>query len=216
VAKGADRRGVPDLAILRLSSASRRPVHPVSRQGFPAGELFRMEKVTPVDGVPGIVGRQEENRDCSAMSDSFFAPLFTHAGSPVVSLTGCPTVNGNSGSPIFGADGTLRGLHFAADDADDEWFRAKHLNVKGKRPLEINYNDNFSCLSLPAEAGAGDAGASCRSAPLENAAYRAVRQAGGVVGLSFNDFESYEPVRDAHGRELRISVDEVGRILRIR
>jgi hypothetical protein len=103
-----------DYAFLKLATPVRgRSFVSVSNEGI--GDLTRISifKIDPTPlgpkpeaGMEGVVTKVE----CKAIQNSIMNPYYQIKTSPLVMLSPCPIIKGNSGSGLIAEDGTLRGI----------------------------------------------------------------------------------------------------------
>lgn len=97
----------PDLALLRLAKKTRRPAPALNRAGTPSGSALLSAKVDPdLKNLRGVL----RTETCETAALSYRMPIYRDAASPALVLGDCTSVPGNSGSPLFSADGRLAGL----------------------------------------------------------------------------------------------------------
>lgn len=136
-----------DYAFLRMKAPSARPYFQLSRGGFADEEILKFERVSPVKVADGVAGVQDVV-SCRAVQHSLLAPFFVRSEAPVGLLADCAPVYGNSGSPILGADGTIRGVIHAK-----EGFTAGYLARKGIKLADglakHGFATNYACLEIP-------------------------------------------------------------------
>lgn len=162
----------PDYAFYRLKSPSRRPYLRISRAGFAEGEEISFERVNPVKAEGKIYGVQEKLR-CRAVEHSLLSVTATHPLAPITMVGDCAPVFGNSGSPLTGRDGSIRGVIHAKAGVTDQWFKAKKLELpEGLAPH--GFGSNYACLPLPAEVNAPTMAAACAAIPPANESYAAL------------------------------------------
>lgn len=144
-------RGKPeeaaDYAFLRLKAASMRPFLVLSREGFADEEMLKLERVSPVKAEGGVAGVQEVV-SCRVAQHSLLAPFFVQKDAAVGLLTECTPVYGNSGSPLRGTDGTMRGVIHAKAGFTASYFARKGIHLAdGMAPH--GFATNYACLELP-------------------------------------------------------------------
>lgn len=97
----------PDLALLRLERKTKRSVPSLNRAGTPNAAALLSAKVDPdLKRLRGVL----RTETCEAAAGSYRMPIYRDASSPALVLGDCTSVPGNSGSPLFSADGSLVGL----------------------------------------------------------------------------------------------------------
>lgn len=155
-----------DLAYFQLERPSNRPVLGLSRAGFADGETYDVHRVTPVR--PGRQGELEKVR-CKAIFGSrmFSAPL--DGKDTGILFVDCPIVVGNSGSPILGADGAVRGVIFAVVDRVRYHSLFSTMVERGSQVPALNdlafmsLGSNLACLPDPSNVDGGNLPEACRN-----------------------------------------------------
>ncbi len=134
----------PDYAFIKLKTSPRRKHLEISQQGFPDKSKVTIYKMDPDnEGLRGVIRKIE----CQAIQNSIINPYFTSDTAPLVLLTNCPIVKGNSGSPLILSDGNAHGIVSATVDLP----MTKSLRDRiGSSPkLSFGFGSNFSCLTNP-------------------------------------------------------------------
>ena len=134
----------PDYAFIKLKTSPRRQPLEISQQGFPDRSKVTIYKLDPDPvGAHGVVRRIE----CLAIQNSIINPYFTSDTAPLVLLTNCPIIKGNSGSPLILADGEAHGVVSAT--VEMPMTKALHDRIGSSPKLSFGFGSNFSCLTHP-------------------------------------------------------------------
>ena len=134
----------PDYAFIKLKSSPRRRPLEISQQGFPDHSKVTLYKMDPdPEGRHGVVRKIE----CLAIQNSIINPYFTSDTAPMVLLTNCPIVKGNSGSPLLLSDGEAHGVVSATIEMP--MTKALHDRIGSSPKLNFGFGSNFSCLTNP-------------------------------------------------------------------
>ncbi len=134
----------PDYAFIKLKTSPQRQPLEISQQGFPDQSKVTIYKMDPdAEGSHGIVRRIQ----CLAIQNSIINPYFTSDTSPLVLLTNCPIIKGNSGSPLILADGQAHGVVSAT--VEMPMTKALHDRIGSNPKLSFGFGSNFSCLTNP-------------------------------------------------------------------
>jgi V8-like Glu-specific endopeptidase len=200
----------PDYAFFRLKKASRRPFNRISRAGFADGEEITFEHVDPVKAEGKVYGVQKAIQ-CRAIQHSMLSISFTHNLAPVGLFEDCKVIFGNSGSPLIGRDGTIRGVMHAKPGVTEQSLKAKKITLT-EALTEHGFGTNYACRPLPAEVNAPGFPAACAQVSPVNKSFAALdalvrdkaptllagRNLGGIQGawdeLNFpKGFVKYEP-----------------------
>ena len=142
-----------DYAFYRVARPSKRAPLVLSRGGFPDNESLVIEKVDPVFGSSVIRGVQRRAR-CSARAHTFIAPAFTGPADLNPTLFDCATREGNSGSPLRAADGTVRGIYqsYVETKAFPFSLNFKQIRIEGAAAVPpISWATNFAAVEIPLE-----------------------------------------------------------------
>ncbi|RZA09688.1 MAG: serine protease [Proteobacteria bacterium] len=170
----------PDYAFYRLKTKSLRPFLRVSRAGFADGEAVNFERVDPVKAEGKIYGVQYPHT-CTAIQHSLTSIAATRDNAPIVMVADCPTIWGNSGSPLIGRDGTIRGVIQAKEGVTAAMFKAKKLTQL--EPLARHgFGTNYACAKLPPEVNAPPVAASCALPLPRNLSYSKLDAARDAAG----------------------------------
>ncbi|MBL7671948.1 MAG: hypothetical protein JNM39_15780 [Bdellovibrionaceae bacterium] len=155
----------PDYAFLKLATPvrGRLPVS-VSTEGI--GDLTRLTiykidptplRAEPGAGMEGVVKKVE----CKAVQGSIMNPYYQSQTSPLVMLSPCPIIKGNSGSGLIADDGTLRGFV----SSYGELLVPEKLKKKLKEQVEkfeSASGTNMSCVPWPVGDGSIPKSEACR------------------------------------------------------
>lgn len=96
-----------DFAFVRLGAKLDRPILKFDTGGIDDAEVLKVTRMSPqMDELKGVMSDLE----CKAVQNTVVTPMFKSRFSPVVHVNDCPIVRGNSGSPMFGADGRIKGI----------------------------------------------------------------------------------------------------------
>ncbi len=137
----------PDYAFLRVESDFFRPPISVSRRGIKDQEILTVRRMSPTkDG--GVMNTIR----CKAVQNSMMNPHFKNDFSPLVFMSQCPIVRGNSGSPILSIDGLALGVVSTAHEVKEgdkfgtgsnfACVEAGFLGLYANLPIQCK--DNFS------------------------------------------------------------------------
>ncbi|QDK38483.1 trypsin-like peptidase domain-containing protein [Bdellovibrio sp. NC01] len=190
----------PDYAFLKLThKASRKPVA-INTSGVANNEMLTIFKVDPHEDI-GLLRKVT----CAAAQKSMLNPLFKSEQSSVISLVPCDIVSGNSGSPIFSAQGDVKAL----------------INSKGlpaDMPVNVDRFDvafasNLACLNIP-ELGLKNQNTECHSskdrAAIRNASGELVRDAVHPLMMNFTKAvgEQYRNIHEQTKNFLKWQADQ--------
>lgn len=95
-----------DYTILKLKTATKRTPLKLSARGFKdreAATLYRVQMQDEPNHYDGV----QSKLDCQAAYGTFLYPHLNLASDSLMSFSGCPVVEGNSGSPILNANGEV-------------------------------------------------------------------------------------------------------------
>ncbi len=96
-----------DFAFLRLATKTNRPRLVLDTRGIDDGEILKVIRMTPIlEHMKGVISDVK----CRAVQNTVVTPLFKSRLSPVVHVNDCPIVKGNSGAPLLGANGRVKGI----------------------------------------------------------------------------------------------------------
>ncbi len=144
-----------DYALLHLKKMSTRSLVHVDTSGIDDDEPITLFKVDPQDdGKKGVIRRDQ----CRAVQKSIYNPLFISKETPIISLIPCSVVQGNSGSPMISANGSLKGLINSTLVSPD--------NLDNDKKISAANGTSFTCLNVTELGITGKAASSlCRSSP---------------------------------------------------
>lgn len=148
-----------DFAFLRLGKSLKRWPVPLSTAGISDLSEISIYKVDPIkseSGTLGVVRRTE----CKAVQRNLDNPYFLEDQSPLISLFGCETKNGNSGSGLVGSDGSLRGVVSSIKQFSFPLDLQKKYGVNTKE-LQTSQGTNLACIAFPSELQRGPLPSSC-------------------------------------------------------
>lgn len=100
--------GLPDYAFIELDRAIARTPLRLSQDGLADEAAVTIFKVNPIssDKLAGLM----ERKQCKALQRTLVIPSFDRADRPIVMLSGCNTIQGNSGSPVLDESGAVRAI----------------------------------------------------------------------------------------------------------
>lgn len=104
---GEEAKQQTDFAFIRLATTSSRPILEFDTSGVDDGETLKLIRMTPqMELLIGVISELE----CRAVQNTVVTPVFKSRFSPVVHVNDCPIVKGNSGSPMLGKNGRIKGI----------------------------------------------------------------------------------------------------------
>lgn len=139
-----------DFAFVKLAQSLQRPVAVFSQLGFADMSIVTLYKVDPTKGANTFEGVVKKIQ-CNAIQNSLMNPFFQSDTSPLVMLSSCPIVPGNSGSGIIASDGTIRGVAgtFIKQTFSDP--ELKKIVETETGATQAASGTNFSCVPSPLE-----------------------------------------------------------------
>ncbi|HUP58184.1 MAG TPA: serine protease [Bdellovibrionota bacterium] len=152
-----------DIAFLSLKERTKRPELRVSREGFPDASHVSVVKVNPIKGSNYPLGVMQTVQ-CRVSMHTQRLPAFDDQKSPVISLSTCEIVGGNSGGPIVDARGEVRGIIQAVFNTTQGIAPESLLESRTER---LNMGTSLACVRTPLDGGVGFPDA-CRYLPGMN------------------------------------------------
>jgi hypothetical protein len=143
----------PDFAFLKLSHpASGAPLE-LDGSGIADQDELEVFKLDP-SHTPDQLRATLTRAHCRASMAPIFLPAYSDARNPVVAVSGCEIVPGNSGSPLLDAEGRVRGLIHATILKDHLEPLLTGTPHDALEPMAVA--TNFSCVPAPgSEQGTG-------------------------------------------------------------
>lgn len=130
-----------DVAYLELDEPVSRRLVRLSREGLEDGLSLNLWKVDVVNETEGIIRKEV----CRVALKTYVNPISDTKFSPVATVTGCDFKNGNTGAPLLGPQGLMRGI--LSQSLDDEMSRFLKETGLLIEPLEsIAHVSNAACL----------------------------------------------------------------------
>lgn len=158
-----------DYAFLQLANpVSRLPV-PVSTDGIADFSPMTIYKVDPTPlnspsansssgtGMEGVIQKIQ----CKSVQNSIMNPYYRDPLSPLVMLSPCSIIKGNSGSGVIGPDGTLRGLINSYGELLVPETIKKRLKSQVEK-FESASGSNMSCIPWPINGSGSILSDACR------------------------------------------------------
>jgi hypothetical protein len=152
-----------DYAYIKLARSVNRPVVRQTQSGFENNKLYHLHKINPGRLSEGMAG-QMQKVDCLSMYDSAIFSQRLDAQSQTSFLVDCPVLKGNSGSPVFDDQGSVRGVIYAFVD---KGIISRVLAKNGSKVpalddiAAVNVASNFACLTLPGDPDGRNLPPSC-------------------------------------------------------
>jgi len=139
-----------DYAFFRVERKSVRPAMPIAKDGIADGQSLLVHRMMFQEaGDKAIL----ETIACPAVQKSLLNPFFVHSKSPLVFLTPCPIIEGNSGSPIVDQQGRVRAILNATHRGripTDLGFVRKDIS---ERDVSAGSGSNLACVNTDAILG---------------------------------------------------------------
>jgi hypothetical protein len=152
-----------DIAFLSLKESSKRPPLRVSRDGFPDGDHVKVVKVNPVKGGRFPLGVMQTVQ-CRITQHTQRLPAFDDTKSPVISLSTCEIVGGNSGGPIIDERDHVRGIIQAVFNITQGIAPDSLLAGRSER---LSMGTSLACIRTPLDGGVSFPEA-CKYLPVMN------------------------------------------------
>ncbi|MCO5143864.1 MAG: S1 family peptidase [Oligoflexia bacterium] len=138
-----------DYAYIKLAKSSNRPYFEMSREGFSDNELVHLYKMNPISAANGFSGELKKVV-CRTVMDSLLPKKFDVQSntSSVVTFADCQVIPGNSGGPIVGASGKVKGVIFALlrVQANIENLARYGINSTSTTHRYMSLGTNLRCL----------------------------------------------------------------------
>ncbi|MBN21651.1 MAG: hypothetical protein CL678_10230 [Bdellovibrionaceae bacterium] len=146
--EGKKRSTTPDYAIIELDSVSDHPPLSISRNGFSHKENLKIFKMQLNEkSIPSGSLKQES---CTTIQGSLILPQFNHKTAPIVSLSGCHNIPGNSGAPIIDSEGKVRGIHYASlTSYGEKLFKQRWKTSIHTETRYMSFTTNLACIHHP-------------------------------------------------------------------
>lgn len=125
-----------DYAFFKIKGESSRPSLEISQKGISDQAAMTIFKVDPV-GDHGVLKKVQ----CEAIQKTVLNPYFLSDLSPLVFLSPCNIIKGNSGSPIIASDGSVRGIVSSITSVP------KLVNIPTSGDMTVAFGSNFSCIN---------------------------------------------------------------------
>ncbi len=132
-----------DFAFVKLKSQSQRPLLKISQQGFQNGEKYKIFKMN----IQKFENSSDENKysakkiflessDCRALQRTIIFPEIMGDFHNIAFFNPCKVIGGNSGSPLIGSDGNVRGLISNSFLSDESHSSTVDNNLEYRSPAE--------------------------------------------------------------------------------
>ena len=142
------RTATPDYAYVRLKAASRRPVLPMSGDGFVSGTRYALEKVDPFpqgDHFSGLLRKTT----CTAIGPTLYTPADDRPMTANSAFHDCDIEHGNSGSPILDDAGRIHGVIQSMYSPSLLGALLGSSKFLDGMPRSLGFGTNLGCVYFP-------------------------------------------------------------------